>query len=595
MIQENLPHPYWYEDPKRGNPGAPKSFWDKESWTRRFALLRESDYNAVLYWSDPWMVHQWQTWLIRHKHNPEARELSAEKQEALIEQIGWVFRKAREMGLKNILINMSVITTPAFARAHGLDKKLPESETVDWRHNHQHFVPMYHFGVRNEATRDFTINAIAELFQTYPELDGLFSEMGEALPGRRSTWYKEAIVPGFRKSGRTPLSIVNNWMMPLDDFLADIAPNDVYENTWVAIEHNGEIICDVNPDPISLRWPRQSGLPTVIMYLAHNVSVLPFNSPKFAFDLIKSTHGIDHCQGFASYLMDSLISTNQDLFAKALAYYGRHDEPYSDEPWIAVLNERFGDEQAACHFLDAYNISGRITPAMNQIAWQPHDGHCPNQLILRYWHWTDQDVRYTHFTAASQGATLLPVKHYACVVAEHGDGYRDNDGSDYARRIEGDRRPGHPGAQELIWGHIDYQVTPEAHLRAIRKMGDEAFRAAEQGLKTVKRNRDQAQALLHQMKAYQLLTEYYEHKVLTAISALIYHHNGRAEEKARAEKVADETLTLYTTAANYIYESIDHRKGNVKGRWTDGDRDMPGLIAAERQERKNLPELFRWT
>jgi hypothetical protein len=608
MIVESLPHPYWYADPAHGNPGAPRAFWDRAAWIQRFQRLRDGDYNAVMYWCDPWQVYQWQAWLIRHRKNPEARELPEKKQDALIEQVGWVFRKAQEMGLKNFLISMNVITTPAFARARGLDKKMPESESVDWRHNSETGgLPMFHFGVRNELTRDFTINAIRELFQTYPQLDGLLLEMGEALPGRRSTWFKEAIVPGLKLCGRKPLMIVNNWMMPLDDFLQDIAPREVYDNTWLAIEHNGEVICDRRPDPISLRWPEQSGLPTIVMYVGHNISEMPFNSPKFAHDLIHHTRRIDHSQGFHSYQMDSLSNPRQDLFSRALGYYGRHDQPYSDEPWVAILKERFGDEEAARHFLKAFNISGEITPAVNVIAWQPHDGHCPNQLILKYWHWSDQDIRYTYFSAPPQGATLLPVKHYARVVAEFGDNYRQNNGSDWARYKDPRKLPirhGHPGAQELIWGHIDYQVTPEAHMRKIRKMGEDCAGAAERGLKTVKKNKEQAETLFQYMKAYELLTAYYEHKVLTAVSALIYFHSTRAtgddgarprpEEKLRAEKLADETVELYKRAANYIYEKIDKRSGNIKGRWSDGERDLPGLIEAEKSDRQQIPQLFRW-
>jgi hypothetical protein len=96
------------------------------------------------------------------------------------------------------------------------------------------------------------------------------------------------------------------------------------------------------------------------------------------------------------------------------------------------------------------------------------------------------------------------------------------------------------------------------------------------------------------MKAYQLLSVYYEHRVLTAISALIYHHGGGAEEKMRAENLGDETVQLYTEAAKYIYKNIDRRSGSIKGRWWDGERDIPGLIEAEKDDRKNLPRLLRW-
>ena len=41
----------------------------------------------------------------------------------------------------------------------------------------------HHFGVRNEATRTFTEAAIAELFRTYKDLDGLYGLQGSTCEG----------------------------------------------------------------------------------------------------------------------------------------------------------------------------------------------------------------------------------------------------------------------------------------------------------------------------------------------------------------------------------------------------------------------------
>ena len=43
-----------------------------------------------------------------------------------------------------------------------------------------------------------------------------------------------------------------------------------------------------------------------------------------------------------------------------------------------------------------------------------------------------------------------------------------------------------------------------------------------------------------------------------------------------------------------MWEELDHRSGQLKGGWWDEQRDLPGLIEAEKQERAQLGTLFRW-
>ena len=47
--------------------------------------------------------------------------------------------------------------------------------------------------------------------------------LGEALPGKRSRWFREAVVPGLRRSGRRPIVIFNHWMVPLQEALEGFA------------------------------------------------------------------------------------------------------------------------------------------------------------------------------------------------------------------------------------------------------------------------------------------------------------------------------------------------------------------------------------
>lgn len=580
---EQLRNPYWYAE--HGQDEEARQFWDKEFWEKALRDWAADGYNGVLYWVEPWTETSWRSFLVRHKQFPEARELTAAQVDRVVAHMGWVFRKAHELGLKNFLFNYETVTTRPFAKAHGFDGELPVSAAVDFRHNLKGQMGPA-FGLRNEKVRAFTQAAIAELFQTYPELDGLYGGLGEALPGKRSAWYREAVAPGLKASGRRPLSVVMNWMLPLDDFLADVAPRAVYDNTWVSVHANVEMFTDARPCPMALRWAEQGGKPTLFELVHHNHEAgFPANSPRLAYEVVRGYRQVEGCAGFLAWY---LRSDPNDLFRKALGYYGRNDVTYADEPWLKIIETRFGDREAAVHFLRALDASARIPAELTALAWVPHDLGTSRLLVLPYWYWTGEDPRWGDAVSPARAGVLLPVRHYARVVAKSGKGYRDNSGADCARNAE------HPGSQELIWGLGDYPITPEAHMRRIRRLGEDCQREATEALKTVRTNQEEAQTLYRTMKAYQLLTAYYERKVLAATAALIYSFGGDATYRAEAERLADEAVDRYAAAATFIDEQLDRKRGGIKGRWGGKELTLPQLVELEKKERAGLPQLFHW-
>jgi hypothetical protein len=583
MCFEQLRNPYWYEGKGRGD--EVKEFWDKKHWERVLKAWADDGYNAILYWPEPWTETAWPSFLIGHAKFPEARELKAEQTERIVEHVRWIFAKAHEYGLKNFLFDYQVVTTAAFARAHGLDKEMPVSATVDHRHNMKGQMGPA-FGVRDKRTREFTEEAIAELFRTYADLDGLHGGLGEALPGKRSSWYREAIAPGLKRSGRKPISVVMNWMLPLDDFLEDVAPAGVYDNTWVSVHANVEMFTDAKPYPMAVRWAERAGKPTLFEIVHHNHEAgFPFNSPRLAYEIVREFKKVENCKGFLAWF---LRYDRNDLFRKALGYYGRNDVPYSDEPWLDVLEERFGDRAAARHLLKAYDASARIASELTALAWVPHDLGTSRQLLLPYWYWTEEDPRVGYLVSPSRAGTLLPVRAYAKVVARLGDSYRDNSGTDVTRNRE------HPGAQELMWMLGDYPVTPEAHMRGVRRLGDIAQREADAALALVKKNREEAESIVNYMKGSRLLADYYESKVLAATAALIYAFGGPAESRTEAEQHADRAVARHEQAMTFLWEKVDRKSGKIKGRWGGKELTLPELIEHEKKERQELAKLFGW-
>jgi hypothetical protein len=146
-----------------------------------------------------------------------------------------------------------------------------------------------------------------------------------------------------------------------------------------------------------------------------------------------------------------------------------------------------------------------------------------------------------------------------------------------------------------MWGLGDYPITPETQMRKVRELGEECLREAELAIRTVKTNSREAQRVVDFMRTYKLLADYYERKVLAATSALIYGFGGPESNKADAEKFADEAIARYEAAMTFMWEAIDRKTGNIRGKWLDGKPlTMFELIEREKEERAKLPQLFGW-
>jgi hypothetical protein len=586
-----------YSDPREGEG----NFWDKGYWDEYLPQLKREGFNTVVWWGQ----NELQTGphvLLRFKEFPEARELAPKENERIVEQMKWLLRRSKELGMKNFLYPILIAWTDAFGKAHGLEEQVPVSPTVHIFHKVGYMGGgvgvEYNIGIRNDLTRAYVESMFAEVIQTYSDLDGFYGPMGEAVPGDKSTYFKEAVVPGLKRSGRKPLFIVHQWQIPLADWMKNIRPKDVYDNTWLGFHaYNSEQITDAKPYPSLVKWAETTGLPTVAAVYAANVTQFPFNSPKFAYEI---TQEMKRTRNFNGYVYWEHSGPKlAALFREGLARYGASGETYSDEPWVARLEEQFGDRKAAEHFLKAYDISARIIPEVCALVWCGHDGP-RRELRLPYMFLTGEGAPYSWTTDRVRGIPLIPVWQYARFVARDPKIYKDRNGSQWwlERGTRMDFR------QEVLWsteGGSVYDTIPPVHMSTVRSMGEACLEAAEKGLPLVKKNQDEAQIAYNFMKAYKLLSHYYERKVAAATAALIYSHSKKAEDRTEAEKVADEATASYLEAASFMHENLDPIMPIVKrGPMGETDpvshqhKDLPGLMELEKQERAKLGEIFHW-
>lgn len=569
-----------------------QTFWNKDYWNDTLVLWSGEGYNAVI-WYGPNELTNGQHVLIRHAEFPEARELTPEEIERRIAQMGWLFHRAKALGLKNFLLTQPLFFTQAFGKAHGLDQPMPVSPTVCSWHNTGY--PDFwrggttvNCGVRTELTRAYTEAVYAELPRIYPDLDGFYGFLGEPLPGDRSSFFREAIAPGLKRSGRKPLFIALQWQTPLEGYVKNVVPQEVYDNTWLGFHgYNSENITDAKPYPGVVEWSEKTGLPTVVDLYPANQLYFPFNSPRFAYEIVAEMKKVEGFAGFVYWERHISGTLLGPLFRKALAHYAGRSEPYSENPWLALLEQQFGHPKAAEHFLRAYDLSTRIIPETDALVYSGGDV-LRRELRMPYAFFTGE-YPWGYTASPARGSHLVPVKHYAEFVALDPERFRDNDGSDPARS---------PYYQQPIWGSEGgsvFDVIPPAHMRVVRSMGVECLHEAEEALKSVTKNREEAIRTRDIMHAYQLLSHYYERKVMAAIAALVYARSHRPQDRAEAETFADEARQGYLDAANFMHDRLDPFYIELTGQpLKEAGVPLSELMNAERKEREELPQIFKW-
>jgi hypothetical protein len=100
------------------------------------------------------------------------------------------------------------------------------------------------------------------------------------------------------RSGRNPLRIVHHWQIPLDEWVKNILP--VYDHKWLGFHsYSAEQITDTRPCPDLVEWAEAVGLPTVAALWPANVNWLPFNSPRFTWEITREIKKATNFNGFS--------------------------------------------------------------------------------------------------------------------------------------------------------------------------------------------------------------------------------------------------------------------------------------------------------
>ncbi len=574
-------------------PADDPAFWSRAGWRQRFEEWSAEGFNALV-WYGPNELTSGENVLAAHREFPEAAELPPSRQTEIAAHVRWMFRTARDLGLQSFLLTQHLFFTGALAAAHGLGEL--DGPSLDVSRWHRDGYPDFwrggvtrDCGVWNETTRAYVESLYAELPRLYEDLEGFYGFLGEPMPGERTRIFRAAIAQGLERSGRRPLFIANQWQVPLDSFVRDVASAGVYDRTWLGFHgHNSETLTDAKPYPGVVHWAEAAGLPTVVDLYPGNQLMLPLNSPRLAFEIVTEIARVRGLVGFVYWERHVSGTLLGPLFRKALARYAASREPYSDAPWIDLLAEEFGDREAAAALLQAFDLSSRIVAEKDALVYSGGDV-LRRELRLPYDFFLGSHP-WSHMTSPARGGRLIPVTQYARFVARDREALSGRNGSELDRP---------PFEQQPLWnveGGSVYAVTPPEHMQSIRALGARSWEAAKRALPLVRRNLERAQDIANVMRAYDLLSVYYESKVAAAVAALVYADSGLPADRQRALELASGAAGAYREAARFMKEELDPFFARLSGApLNEAGASLDTLIEQEDEELQNLPSLFSWS
>ena len=231
--------------------------------------------------------------------------------------------------------------------------------------------------------------------------------------------------------------------------------------------------------------------------------------------------------------------------------------------------------------------------------WDPV-GFPRGELHLPYALMTGDVFQWSWAVSPVRTEPLQPIWHYAAWAAKYPKIFRDQNGSDW-RAPHDSPMDFH---QAVLWrtqGGSSYDVIPPVHMAKIRSMGEECCKQAELGVGKASKNQEDAIQALKFMRGYKLLSAYFEKKVAAATLGLIYSYSRLDEDRRQAEAMADEAVTSYEEAANYLHQELDPVMRSMyqaplqemrSAYLGDPLVEVPALLEAEKKEREQFADLF---
>lgn len=163
---------------------------DINYWEKFLDMMVENRFNALTLWN----LHPY-TYMIKPTNYPEASPFTDAEMAEWKQLFHGIFQLAEERGIDTYLFPFNIFVSPEFSKVHNV-------MMGNIQHNHiSQTLPD-----TSDLVKKYTRECVTQVFQEYPELDGMGLTHGEMMggmdPAEREAWLRETIIEGMRSVGR---------------------------------------------------------------------------------------------------------------------------------------------------------------------------------------------------------------------------------------------------------------------------------------------------------------------------------------------------------------------------------------------------------
>jgi hypothetical protein len=531
-------------------PYTPETFpwlYDKALWIKYLDMMVDNRYNSLYLWNG----HPFSS-LVKLKEYPYAVEVDDATFKKNEEIFKFLTTEADKRGIWVIQMFYNIIIPKPFADKHGL-------KTQD---RNRPIIPII---------ADYTRKSIAAFVQKYPNV-GLMVALGEAMEGVGQDdidWFTKTIIPGV-KDGLKAAHIQGEPPIVLRAHDTDApavmkAALPLYKNLYTENKFNGEALTTYEPRGAWAELNRK--LANIGTINISNVHILA-NLEPFRY-------------GSADFIQKSVQAMNQNYGAKGLHLYPQAsywDWPYTADKsakrileverdwiwykewgryawnsnrdrtaevkyWSTQLAKQYGtDQQSGKAILDAYEVSGEISPK-----------------LLRRYGITDGN-RQTLTLGMLMTQLINPFRYGLFTLLYESEAPEGEMIIDYAEKEW--KKQGHIGETPM---RVALEVV--AH-------GKEAIKAINQ-VKDITQNEEEFRRLKNDMYCYDAMANFYADKVKAALWILRYKYSNEVVDLQKALPFLKSSLAHYSdlvklTESEYLYaNSMQTKQRKIPMRGVD--------------------------
>ncbi|MFO0980985.1 MAG: hypothetical protein U1E76_04410 [Planctomycetota bacterium] len=343
-------------------------FFDDAYWDAFLDLLARSRFNVLSLWS----AHPYPQ-MVRLDRFPEVQDVARADLEQNIRLFHSIFAKAKSRGLDVMLVTWNVHVSPSFARANGIGES----------------------GVDSPLVRDYQRECVRAVLAEYPELGGIGTCPGEAMPEDargREEFIRDTYLAGITASGRRDVVFLQRYWGADPQLTQEVVAQASPVPMLLSIKYNGEHMYS-SPEPhfFDARWlTQQPRRYDVIWHLRNDdLFTLRWGEPRFAAMLMRNAartgvgfltgsevwiDGVDYIHTAAAAAHVTWRYDFERLWLR-YAIWGRmgYDPGTEDRVFIDQFAARFGGDLARPLF-DATIASSRLYPRLTAFHWNYMNG-----------------------------------------------------------------------------------------------------------------------------------------------------------------------------------------------------------------------------